>query len=239
MPRETAVSTTRLRKVKITRKYTKFAPGSVLIEQGDTRVICTASVEKRVPPFVAETSGWLTAEYAMLPGCTPFRKSREVKQGKPDGRGVEISRLIGRCLRCAVDLEKMPGVTVTVDCDVIQADGGTRCASITGGMVALCDAFGWMKRQGLISESPLRHFLAAVSVGIVDGKPVLDLCYAQDSRAEVDMNVVMTEDARFVELQGTAEGEPFSEKQLSALRRLATNGIAQLIAAQKKCLEIK
>jgi len=225
------------RPVKIERRYTSHAEGSVLIRQGDTWVLCTASVENKVPPFLRGTGkGWVTAEYAMLPRSTAQRKERESKKGRPDARATEISRLVGRALRAAVDMEKLGENTITIDCDVLQADGGTRCASITGGMVALADAIRWMQEKGMLTESPLRHFIAAVSVGICDGKPVLDLDYVHDSSAEVDLNVVMTGDLRFVEIQGTAEREPFSEADLDALKALAKTGIAELVAHQRAAL---
>lgn len=229
-----------LRPVRIRRNYTKHAEGSVLIEQGDTHVLCNASVEARVPPYLEGTGkGWVTAEYAMLPRSTHTRSRRESRQGGPRGRTQEISRLIGRSLRCAVDLSALGEHTITIDCDVLQADGGTRCASITGGMVALYDAIRWLKKEKLIQTDPVTHFVAAISVGLVDGAPWLDLAYEQDCRAEVDMNIVMTDDCRFVEIQGTAESEPFTDRQLSRLKKLAAAGIADLIAAQKQTLRVK
>lgn len=228
-----------LRTLRFTRGYTDYAEGSVLIELGRTRVLCTASVSTKVPPFLRDSGlGWVTAEYSMLPRSTTTRSDREAVRGKQGGRTVEISRLIGRALRCAVDRAELGEHTITLDCDVLQADGGTRCASITGSMVALADAVAWMGREGLIDDPArvLRHFVAAVSVGIVGGTAVLDLCYEQDSQAEVDMNVVMTENGRYVELQGTAEGEPFTDRQLGTMKRLASQGIAQLVAAQHAAL---
>ena len=226
-----------LRPVVIERHFTKHAEGSVLIKQGDTWVLCTASVEEKVPPFLkGKGTGWVTAEYSMLPRSTVERKDREIKKGKPDARGTEIGRLIGRALRSAVDMEKLGERAITIDCDVLQADGGTRCASITGGMVALADALAWLQKQGKLTASPLKHFIAAVSVGVCDGQPTLDLDYVHDSAAEVDLNVVMTEDGRFVELQGTAEHEPFTEESLDALRGLAWSGIKKLIRMQKASL---
>ncbi len=226
-----------LRPVRIRRGFTEHAEGSVLIEQGRTRVLCTASVETRVPPWLeGQDRGWVTAEYAMLPRSTHTRKPRPAVRGKPDSRGLEISRLIGRSLRAAVDLTALPGQAVTVDCDVLQADGGTRCAAITGGMVALVDAFRWMKREGRLASEPLRELVAAVSVGIVDGAPTLDLAYEQDAAAAVDMNVVMTEGGRYVEIQGTGEQRPFTERELARLRRLAAQGIAALVEIQKTAL---
>jgi len=228
-----------LRPLRLRRGYTEYAEGSVLIEMGRTRVLCNASVEDRVPDFLRGTGrGWLTAEYAMLPRSTHTRTLREARRGRPDGRATEISRLIGRSLRAAVDLEALGPYTITIDCDVLQADGGTRCAGITGGMVALVDALRWMKQKRLLSALPLRQLVAAVSVGILAGRPTLDLCYQEDSQAEVDMNVVMTDDRRFVEIQATAEGRPFSAAEFQRLRNLATRGIAQLIAAQKRALRL-
>ncbi len=228
---------TSLRKVKLTRNFTGYAEGSVLIEQGRTRVICTVSVAEGVPRFLSgRNQGWVTAEYSMLPRSTHTRRERESRRGRPDSRSLEISRLIGRSLRGALDLSKLGEHTLIIDCDVIQADGGTRCAAITGGMVALADAARWLQRKKRIREDPLRYFVAAVSVGMVAGKPVLDLDYELDSRAQVDLNVVMTDDGRYLELQGTAEGEPFTDRQLSRLKKLAAEGIRKLIRAQKKAL---
>ncbi|MEI7903277.1 MAG: ribonuclease PH [bacterium] len=228
----------RLRPVLIERSFTKHAEGSVLIKQGDTWVLCTASVEERVPPFLKGSGkGWVTAEYSMLPRSTVDRKDREIKKGRPDARSTEISRLIGRALRAAVDMEKLGERSITIDCDVLQADGGTRCASITGGMVALADALAWLRKQGRIKADPLKHFIAAVSVGVCDGQPTLDLDYLHDSSAEVDLNVVMTDDGRFVELQGTAEQEPFTEESLDALKVLARQGINALVKLQKAALK--
>jgi ribonuclease PH len=225
------------RPVHLTRRYTKHAEGSVLFEQGDTRVLCTASVEEKAPPFLRGSGrGWVTAEYAMLPRSTATRTEREIRRGKPDARASEISRLVGRALRAAVALEALGERTVTIDCDVLQADGGTRCAAITGGMVALVDALDWMVGKGLLASRPLRQLVAAVSVGLCEGRPVLDLDYAHDAAAEVDLNVVMTEDHRFVEIQGTAEREPFTDRQLNALKALARAGIDELFAAQKNAL---
>jgi len=226
-----------LRPVIIERQFTKHAEGSVLIKQGDTWVLCTASVEEKVPSFLkGKGQGWVTAEYSMLPRSTVERKDREIKRGKPDARGTEIARLIGRALRAALDMEKLGERSITVDCDVLQADGGTRCASITGGMVALADAIAWLQKQGKLKASPLKHFIAAVSVGVCGGQPTLDLDYVHDSAAEVDLNVVMTDDGRFVELQGTAEHEPFTEESLDALKTLARKGIKDLVKMQKKAL---
>ena len=232
-------TTSHCRPIQITRGFTKFAEGSVLYEQGDTRVLCTASIEEKVPSFLRDSKrGWVTAEYAMLPRSTNTRMEREIRKGRPDARASEISRLVGRALRAAVDMEKLGTRTITIDCDVLQADGGTRCASITGGMIALVDAFDWLIAKKLLNARPLRHLVAAISVGICDGKPILDLDYAHDSTAEVDLNVVMTDDHRFVEIQGTAEREPFSDRDLNLLKKLAVTGIDQLVAAQKKALKI-
>ncbi len=226
-----------MRSVEICRKFTKHAPGSALIKQGDTWVLCTASVEEKAPPFLRGTgTGWVTAEYAMLPSATLTRKERDIKKLRQDGRGVEIGRLIGRALRASVDLAKLGERTLTIDCDVLQADGGTRCASITGGMVALEDAVSALLAAGTLAENPIRRRVAAVSVGICAGVPTLDLDYAHDSTADVDLNVVMTSDGRFVELQGTAEHEPFTDAQLDALRALAKEGCAALFKAQAQAL---
>ncbi|MGN1360284.1 MAG: ribonuclease PH [Kiritimatiellia bacterium] len=226
---------TGLRQVSIERHFTSYAEGSVLIRQGNTWVLCTASIEEKVPPFLlGKGRGWLTAEYAMVPRATLQRKDREIKRGKPDARGSEISRLIGRSLRAALDLGSLGERTITIDCDVLQADGGTRCASITGGMVALRDALDGLVSSGKLAESPLKHWVSAVSVGICGGVPTLDLDYRRDSSAEVDLNVVMTDDGRYVELQGTAEGEPFSEAQFDALKALARRGCEQLFRIQKE-----
>ena len=226
-----------LRPMRITRHYTRHAEGSVLIECGDTRVICTASVEDGVPAFLkGQGQGWLTAEYGMLPRATTTRGRREAAEGRQTGRSQEIQRLIGRSLRAVVDLHALGERTLRVDCDVIQADGGTRCAAITGACVALYDAVTWCKTTGLVSGSPLRDFVAAVSVGIVDGAAVLDLDYEEDADCDTDMNVVMTGAGGFVEVQGTAEGATFSRQQLEALLALAEGGIRELIAAQKRAL---
>ena len=225
------------RPVTLTRRFTRYAEGSVLIRQGGTWVLCTASIEERVPPFLRGTGrGWVTAEYAMLPRSTATRKEREGKTGKPDARASEISRLVGRALRAAVDLDALGERMITVDCDVLQADGGTRCAAITGGMVALADAVAGLVRAGKVERDPLRRLVAAVSVGICGGQPALDLDYALDSTADVDLNVVMTDDGRFVEIQGTAEREPFDDDALDSLKTLAKKGIAQLIALQRRTL---
>ena len=224
-----------LRPVEIVRNFTRHAAGSVLIKWGETWVLCTACVEEKVPPFLRDTGrGWVTAEYAMLPSSTLERKERESKKGRLDARGTEISRLIGRALRAAVDMEKLGPRTITIDCDVLQADGGTRCASITGGMVALNDAIAKLLADGKIAASPIVHQVAAVSVGICGGKPTLDLDYVHDSSAEVDLNVVMTDNGRFVEIQGTAEREPFTDAQFDALRALAKKGLKRLFALQRR-----
>ena len=228
-----------LRPVAIDRHYTRHAEGSVLVAFGDTRVICTASVEEGVPGFLrGRGQGWVTAEYGMLPRSTHTRVEREAARGKQSGRTQEIQRLIGRSLRAVTDLEKLGERTVKIDCDVIQADGGTRTASVTGAFVALYDAVGTLVQRGVLSASPIRDFVAAVSVGLVEGVPVLDLDYAEDSGCETDMNVVMTGSGGFVEIQGTAEGEPFSTAQMSALVALAKQGIAELIAKQKAALGV-
>ncbi|HEY5930853.1 MAG TPA: ribonuclease PH, partial [Burkholderiales bacterium] len=214
-----------LRKLAITRGYTRHAEGSVLIECGDTRVICTASVEEKVPPFLkGKGQGWLTAEYGMLPRSTNTRSDREAARGKQSGRTQEIQRLIGRSLRAITSLERLGERTIQIDCDVIQADGGTRTASITGAFVALHDAIGHLQKNGLIAESPILDYVAAVSVGIYQGVPVLDLDYPEDSSCDTDMNVVMTGKGGMVEVQGTAEGAPFSRKELDALLALAEGG---------------
>jgi ribonuclease PH len=226
-----------LRPVRLTRAYTRHAEGSVLVEFGDTRVLCTASVEERVPPFLRESGrGWVTAEYGMLPRATNTRAEREAARGKQSGRTQEIQRLIGRALRAVTDLGALGPRSIQIDCDVLQADGGTRTASITGAFVALHDALTWLKQKGLIGSLPLKDFVAAVSVGIHEGTPVLDLDYAEDSACGTDMNVVMTGSGRFVEVQGTAEGEPFSQAELDALTQLAARGVRELIGHQKRCL---
>ena len=220
---------TELRKIEIIRDYTKYAAGSVLVKWGNTWVICTASVEEKVPPFLKDQGrGWVTAEYAMLPSCTPQRKDRDIKKLKLDARATEIQRLIGRALRAAVDMTKLGERQITIDCDVIQADGGTRCASITGGMVALEIAVQKLLREKVISENPIVHRVAAVSVGVCEGTPTLDLDYVHDSTAEVDLNVVMTDDGRFVELQGCAEHNPFTADHLETMLALARKGLKRI-----------
>ncbi len=225
-----------LRKIKITRNYIKTAEGSALIEMGDTKVICTATVENSVPPFLrGKGTGWVTAEYAMLPRSSGQRIQRE--RGKVGGRTHEIQRLIGRSLRSVVDLGALGERSVLIDCDVVLADGGTRTASITGAYLALVDAVRHMKKQGMIASMPVKDYLAAVSVGIVDGTPMLDLCYVEDSAAEVDMNLVMTGAGKIVEVQGTAEGDPFSKAELGKLLALGEKGIKSLIRKQKEILK--
>lgn len=225
------------RPVKITRNYLKHAEGSVLIEMGDTKVICTASVEERVPPFMkGQGRGWITGEYGMLPRSTEARKPRDATRGKVDGRTMEIQRLIGRALRSVVDLESMGEITVFIDCDVIQADGGTRTASITGSFVALVDALHKIKSQGKISKIPLNSFVAAVSVGIKDGRILLDLNYAEDSTCQVDMNIVMTEKGQLVEIQGTGEEKPFTKEEMQEMLKFGEQGIMELIRVQKQSL---
>jgi ribonuclease PH len=226
-----------LRPVKFHRRFTRHAEGSVLVEMGQTRVLCTASVEEKVPPFLkGKGVGWVTAEYGMLPRATHTRGSREAASGKQSGRTQEIQRLIGRSLRAITDTALLGERQVLIDCDVLQADGGTRCASITGAMVALADAVAGLKARGVLAGDPLRDFVAAVSVGIVAGEPVLDLDYAEDSSCDTDMNVVMTGAGHFVEVQGTAEGEPFTREQMGRLLDLAAGGIAQLVAMQRAAL---
>ncbi len=226
-----------LRPVRIVLDPLEFPEGSALIEQGRTRVLCTVTVEERVPPFLAGSGrGWVTAEYGMLPRATPTRSPREAVQGRPSGRTQEIQRLIGRALRAVVDLDKLGERTLIVDCDVLQADGGTRTAAITGAWVALVRAVGRLRAEGLLEADPIKQAVAAVSVGIVGGVPVLDLEYAEDSQAQVDLNVVMAADGRLVEIQGTAEAEPFSRDQLNQLLDLAEVGIRQLLKAQQAAL---
>ncbi|HZW86925.1 MAG TPA: ribonuclease PH [Gallionella sp.] len=226
-----------LREIRITRHYTRHAEGSVLIECGDTRVICTASVEERVPGHKKGSGeGWVTAEYGMLPRSTGERMGREAAKGKQSGRTQEIQRLIGRSLRAVVDLKKLGERTIQIDCDVIQADGGTRTASITGAFVALHDAISGLLGKGLIEETPLNDFIAAVSVGIYAGVPVLDLDYLEDSACDTDMNVVMLGNGQFVEVQGTAEGHAFSRSEMNALLDLAHSGISELIIRQREAL---
>lgn len=230
-------ATDELRPVRITRGFTSNPAGSVLVEFGNTRVMCTASVEEGVPRFKRDSGeGWLTAEYAMLPSSTHERMPRESMKGKVKGRTHEISRLVGRALRAAVDLRELGENTIAIDCDVLQADGGTRTAAITGAYVALADALAVLQERGVVPGQPLLPPVAAVSVGIIDGVPCLDLPYEEDSRADVDMNVVMTESGRFVEIQGTGEHAEFSREELNQLLDLAESGLHQLIAEQKKAL---
>ena len=225
------------RDVRITRNYTRHAEGSVLVEFGDTKVICTASVENKVPPFLrGEGKGWITAEYGMLPRSTGSRMGREAARGKQGGRTVEIQRLIGRSLRAAVDLEALGEHTITIDCDVIQADGGTRTAAITGGCVALVDALNHLVKEKRLKKSPLKQMVAAVSVGVYRGTPVADLDYPEDSEAETDMNVVMNESGGFIEVQGTAEGHAFRRQELDEMLRLAEKGISEIQHAQRETL---
>jgi ribonuclease PH len=226
-----------LRPVRIQRHFTRHAEGSVLVEFGDTRVLCTASVEERVPPFLKDSGrGWVTAEYGMLPRATNTRTDREAARGKQSGRTQEIQRLIGRALRAVVDLASLGQRTVHIDCDVLQADGGTRTAAITGSFVALHDAVDWLILKKLLPASPIREHVAAVSVGMFKGAPLLDLDYSEDSACGCDMNVVMTGAGRFVEVQGTAEGEAFSRAELDALLGLAARGVSQLVEHQKRAL---
>jgi ribonuclease PH len=226
-----------LREVRITRHFTRHAEGSVLVEFGDTRVLCTASIEDTVPSFLRNTGrGWVTAEYGMLPRATHTRMRREASSGKQGGRTLEIQRLIGRALRAVVDLKALGERTITIDCDVLQADGGTRTASITGSYVALVDAVNTLVRKGALRDTPIHGQVAAISVGIWSGVPVLDLDYAEDSDAETDMNVVMNNGGAFIELQGTAEGHAFRRHELDEMLNLAANGIGQLLAKQLEAL---
>ncbi len=226
-----------LRPITITRNFTKHAEGSVLIEFGDTKVLCTASVEESVPPFLrGKGTGWVTAEYAMLPRATHTRSPREAAKGKQTGRTLEIQRLIGRSLRAVTNLEKLGERSVYIDCDVLQADGGTRTASITGAYIALVDALTTLKTKGLLAEIPLKEAVAAVSVGMIGGEALLDLNYMEDSSADVDMNFVITSSGRFVEVQGTAEAEPFTSSEMDAMRDLALAGVQQLFDFQREAL---
>jgi len=226
-----------MRPITITRHYTAHAEGSVLIEFGQTKVLCNASVNEGVPRFLkGKGQGWITAEYGMLPRSTHSRMNREAASGKQGGRTLEIQRLIGRALRAAVDLTQLGEYTITLDCDVIQADGGTRTAAITGACVALVDALRWMQERKQLKTDPLKFMVAAISVGVHDGQAICDLEYVEDSAAETDMNVVMTSTGKLIEVQGTAEGEPFSEEELVTLLGLAKGGIAELIAAQQTAL---
>lgn len=236
-PRPSGRAADELRPVRLTRHFTRHAEGSVLVEFGETRVLCNASVEESVPSFLRNTGrGWVTAEYGMLPRATHTRSKREAATGKQGGRTLEIQRLIGRALRAVVDLKALGERTITIDCDVLQADGGTRTAAITGAYVALVDAINALIRKGTLKDSPLHGQVAAVSVGIVAGQPVLDLDYAEDSEAETDMNVVMNNGGGFIEVQGTAEGHAFRRHELDELLNLAANGIGQLLALQLQAL---
>ncbi|MHB0997745.1 MAG: ribonuclease PH [Armatimonadota bacterium] len=238
MRREDNRTNNETRPVKITRGYMKYAEGSCLIEMGETRVICTASVEEKVPPFLKNSgTGWLTAEYGMLPRSCKTRTMREASKGQLGGRTMEIQRLIGRSLRSVLDMKSIGERTIWLDCDVIQADGGTRTAAMTGAYVALAEASAWMQREGLVRKNPVMDMLAAISVGIVNGEEMLDLKYSEDSIAAVDMNVAMTGSGKLVEVQGTAEGMPFSREKLNKLLDLAQKGINELFEAQKKALE--
>jgi ribonuclease PH len=237
MPRPSGRSADQLRDVRITRNFTKHAEGSVLVAFGDTQVICTASVEEGVPRFLrGEGRGWLTAEYGMLPRSTGTRMDREAARGKQGGRTVEIQRLIGRSLRAAVDLQALGEYTIKIDCDVIQADGGTRTASVTGACVAVVDALRSMQRRGLLLNDPLKCMVASVSVGIYEGEPVLDLDYPEDSTADTDMNIIMAEGAGLIEIQGTAEKAPFSEEEFAKMFALAKKGITELHQLQWEAL---
>lgn len=230
-----------MRPLRFTRRYTKHAEGSVLVEFGDTKVICTASVSNRVPRWMmseGKAGGWVTGEYGMLPRSTTDRMGREAARGKQGGRTMEIQRLIGRALRASVDLSALGEHTITVDCDVIQADGGTRTASISGGFVALHDAISHLIDNGRLETSPIQHFVASVSVGVYEGTAVLDLDYAEDSNAETDMNVVMCDDGRFIEVQGTAEAAPYTTEELEAMLDLARIGIGEIVAAQREALAV-
>jgi ribonuclease PH len=238
MQRPSARRADELRPVRMIRNYTKHAEGSVLVEFGDTRVLCTASVEESVPAFLrGRGQGWLTAEYGMLPRSTDKRMDREAARGKQSGRTLEIQRLIGRSLRAVVDLAVLGERTLHIDCDVLQADGGTRTAAITGGFVAVYDALRWLRERGMLEKQPVNDHVAAVSVGIYQGMPVLDLDYVEDASCGTDMNVVMTGSGAFVEVQGTAEGAPFSERDMQAMIKLAAKGIGELVALQKHTLE--
>lgn len=239
MIRPSERQTNQLRHVEILRHYTKHAEGSVLVKFGDTHVLCTASVEEKVPGFLkGKGQGWVTAEYGMLPRSTGTRMDREAARGKQSGRTQEIQRLIGRSLRAVIDLEKLGERTIHFDCDVIQADGGTRTASITGAYVAMQDAISVLLKQGLITVSPIKDSVAAISVGVYKGTPVLDLDYIEDSDCDTDMNVVMTGSGGFVEIQGTAEGEPFARDTMNAMLDLAVHGIQQLTDLQKQALAV-
>ena len=237
MSRPSGRNADQTRSIKITRNYTKHAEGSVLVEFGDTKVLCNASVEESVPGFLrGKKSGWITAEYGMLPRSTNSRMNREAARGKQTGRTVEIQRLIGRSLRAAIDLNLLGERTVTIDCDVIQADGGTRTASITGACVALADALQTLVDTGKLTTSPLKRMVASISVGIYQGEAVLDLDYPEDSAADTDMNIIMADDGGIIEIQGTAEGEPFTEAEFGSMLSLAKKGITELLAIQQAAL---
>lgn len=237
MERPSGRSANQTRDIRLTKNFTKHAEGSVLVEFGDTKVICNASIENSVPSFLrGKGSGWITAEYGMLPRSTDSRMNREAARGKQTGRTVEIQRLIGRSLRAAVDLEALGEKTITIDCDVIQADGGTRTASITGACVALADALNTLVDNGTLKSHPLLRMIASISVGIYKGEAVLDLDYPEDSAADTDMNIVMGDDGGIIEIQGTAEGQPFTEAEFAQMLSLAKKGIAELNTAQKHCL---
>lgn len=233
-------SSDELRNIKIMRNFLKTAEGSILIEMGDTKVICTASIEEKIPQFLKDLDrGWVTAEYSMLPRSTPTRSPRESTSGRVGGRTHEIQRLIGRAMRSVVELEALGKRTIWLDCDVIQADGGTRTASITGAFVALCDTVRYMMENKMIERYPIKDYVAAVSVGIVGREPMLDLTYAEDSTADVDMNIVMTGSGKFIEIQGTAETSPFDKERLEKLLELAQEGIKKIISVQRSVLEGK
>jgi ribonuclease PH len=235
--RPSSRTASQIRPVTITRGFTCHAEGSVLIEFGNTKVLCNASVQEGVPRFMkGQGKGWITAEYSMLPRATHTRSDREAARGKQGGRTLEIQRLIARSLRAAVDLKMLGENTITVDCDVIQADGGTRTASITGACVALIDALTWMRTKGILKTNPLKHMIAAISVGVYKGNPIADLEYLEDSDAETDMNVVMTETGKLIEVQGTAEGEPFSMEEMQEMLELAKDGIKELFEIQRTAL---
>jgi len=227
-----------LRPLTIKRFFTKYAPGSVFVETGDTKVICTATIEENVPPHVKNTGeGWITAEYSLLPSATPVRTSRESARGRLTGRTHEIQRLIGRSMRSIIDLSLLKERTIWIDCDVVQADGGTRTAAITGSYIALMDAVKWMMNNNIIKENPVLNSIAAVSVGVVNGIVLLDLCYAEDASAQVDMNIVMTGDGKFIEIQGTGEEYTFDDTQLEEMLKMAKKGILEITEIQKKALE--
>ena len=238
MTRQSGRRSDELRKLKITKNYIKYAEGSCLIEIGETKVITTATIENTVPPFLrGKGAGWITAEYGMIPRSCKTRVQREASKGKLGGRTMEIQRLIGRSMRSVADIAKIGERTIWIDCDVIQADGGTRCASITGSFISVLLALEKMREEGVIENIPVADYVAAVSVGMLEGKPILDLDYSEDSTADVDMNIIMTGDGRFVEIQGTAEKEPFKKEDMNKLIALAKKGIDELIAAQKKALK--